>query len=67
MRLFGFLRRSEPPRPIRRTVKPWNPDDLTDEQRAKLIDLMVCSDMESGHERVACTEAALDLIDSVSR
>lgn len=67
MRLFGFPRKSEPPRPVRRAVKPWNPDDLTDEQRAELIDLMVWTDMESGHERVARTEAALDLIDSVSR
>lgn len=67
MRFFGLLRRREPVRPIRRVAKPWDPDDLTDEQRERLIDLMLCSDMESSRERIARTEAALDLIESVSR
>lgn len=67
MRLLGFLRRREPARPTRRTAKPWDPDDLTDEQYEKLIDLAQWSDMDSSHELIARAEAALDLIDSVSR
>lgn len=67
MRLLGFRRTPQLARPIRRTVKPWDPDDLTDEQYEKLIELAVCFDMESSRERIARTEAALDLIESVSQ
>lgn len=48
-------------------AKPWNPEDLTDEQRETLIDLAQWSDMDSPHDLIARAEAALDLIDSVSK